>query len=173
MRRPALLVSILALSALTAAACATYRQDLDRARNHYQLNKYESALALLRVLEDDIDSFSGGEQAQYAYVRGMTDYRLADLSPRAEGAGVSDPRKGYRDNARHWLAIAVAIEKDTPGGITGDEKQRMYDALADLNREVYGGAESVPGAPAADAGADSAAAAPEADSPAAPPADNP
>jgi hypothetical protein len=154
MRRPVLLVFAWTLLAMIAAACATYRHDLERARNHYQQNQYEAALALLRVLEHDIDSFSGGEQAQYAYVRGMTDYRLADLAPRGGGAGVADPRKGYRDNARHWLAIAVAIEKDTPGGITGDEKQRMFDALAELNREVYGGAESVPGEPAAaDAGA--------------------
>lgn len=130
------------LSASLIAACATYQQDLDRAHRHYDANKYEAALALFRVLEHDMDSFSDAEQAKYAYLRGMTDYRLSSLAPEGSG-GVADPRKGYRDNARHWLGVAAAIEKQTPGGLTGEWKGRLAEAMADLNKDVYGGADVV------------------------------
>src|SRR5882762_9907635 len=100
MRRPALLLSpVLALAlalgwALSSASCSTYRSDLDRARAHYDKNEFEPALALFRVLEPDMDSFSPGEQAQYAYSRGMTDYRLASLAN--AGSGFNDPKVGFR-----------------------------------------------------------------------------
>lgn len=147
MRRLASLVpsaTALALvgSLLLGTGCATYRQDLERAQKHYNENQYEKALALFRVLEADIDSLSDAEQAQYAYLRGMTDYRLAGLALAAQvPGGVSDPRKGFRDNARHWLAVAAAIEKQTPGGLAPDERKRLEDALTDLNKDVYGGIE--------------------------------
>ncbi len=153
MRRPALLVSSLlaiGLGAALAASCATYRADLERARAHYDKNEFEPALALFRVLEPDIDSFSSGEYAQYAYSRGMTDYRLSTLA--SNGNSVSDPKASYRSNARHWLAVARAVDNATPGGLTDDEKQRLEEALTDLNRDVYGGGDSTPdtdgGAPA-------------------------
>src|SRR5512139_1309424 len=147
MRRFSSLVSIataLALGGSVLFGCATYRQDLERAQKHYEENQYEKALALFRVLEPDIDSLSDAEQAKYAYLRGMTDYRLAGLALAASvPGGVADPRRNFRDNARHWLAVAAAIEKNTPGGLTGDEKKRLGDALTDLNKDVYGGIESV------------------------------
>lgn len=165
MRRVVPWVLVLCVSAFGAASCATYAQDLERARSHYNTNRYEQALALFRVLEDDMDSYSAAEQAQYAYLRGMTDYRLAEISPK--GSGLTDPRKSFRDNARHWLGVSAAIEKETPGGITSDEKQRLEGALNDLNRDVFGGAEALPdaapGAPAA--GPDAPGAAPEAGPP--------
>lgn len=133
---------VLALAwALASTSCATYRQDLERSKAHYEANEYEKALALFRVLEPDMDSFSEAEKTQYAYLRGMTDFRLAALA--APGTSVADPRKSYRDNSRHWLAVAAAIEKKTPGGLSGDEKQRLADALNDLNRDVYGGGDTV------------------------------
>lgn len=141
MRRLVSCILLLCSSAL-AAGCATYAQDLNRARGHYEANRYEQALALFRVLEHDLDSFSIPEQAQYAYLRGMTDYRLAGLAP--QGTGVADPRKGYRDNARHWLGLAAAIEKSTPGGITREQKILLNETLTELNRDVYGGAEVLP-----------------------------
>ncbi len=102
MRRPALwspsvMVLLGALGTLLPSVlggCATYRQDLERARAHYDKNEFEPALALFRVLEPDIDSFSDGELAQYAYSRGMTDYRLASLVTAANS--VADPKQGYR-----------------------------------------------------------------------------
>jgi hypothetical protein len=154
-----LAVPVVLAAALTCvlawSSCATYRQDLDRARNHYEANRYEQALALFRVLEPDMDSFSEAEKIQYAYFRGMTDYRLASLAN--AGSSVTDPKKGFRDNAHHWLAIASAIEKKTPGGLTEEQKQRLGDAMGDLNRDVFGGAEAL---------ADVDGGAPEAGSPA-------
>jgi hypothetical protein len=157
LNRLTLVAVALATGAAIAASCATYQQDLARAAEHYNRNQFESALALFRVLEPDMDSFTTGEQARYAYLRGMTDYRLSGLSP--QGTGVADPRKGYRDNARHWLAIAAAIEKKSPGGLTPEEKQRLQETLDDLNRDVFGGGET----PLADGGADGAPAAPAAE----------
>jgi hypothetical protein len=80
----------------------------------------------------------------------------------------------YRMNARHWLGVAAAIEKNTPGGLTPDEKTRLAEVMVDLNKDVYGGAENLDDAPAdaADAGADAAPSAAAADpgtAPAAPP----
>jgi hypothetical protein len=161
MRRVALAL-VLAQLVFAGSGCATYAQDLDRAHRHYDANQFEAALALFRVLEHDMDSFSDAEQAKYAYLRGMTDYRLSSLAPQGSG-GVADPRKGYRDNARHWLGVAAAIEKQTPGGLTEEWKGRLAEAMADLNKDVYGGAETLGGgdadggAPPADSDAGAAA----------------
>lgn len=187
MRRSVSLVSTASKIALVgcivfgsaALGCATYHDDLVRARAHYDANQHEKALALFRVLEPDIDSLSTGEQAQYAYLRGMTDYRLAgsSLTSNVTG-GAADPKKAYRTNARHWLAIAAAIEKETPGGLTPEEKTRLTESLDDLNKDVYGGAEAIeddvkkdekkPADGAATPPADASAAAPPG-APAAPP----
>lgn len=152
MRRSARLVSTVSWVALIGSfvfgsaswGCATYHDDLVRAKAHYDSKQHEKALALLRVLEADTDSLPAGEQAQYAYIRGMTDYRLAgsSLASNVTG-GAADPKKAYRTNARHWLAIAAAIEKETPGGLTPDEKTRLEESLTDLNKDVYGGAEAI------------------------------
>ncbi len=156
MRRPAILVSsLLALGMVAiAASCATYRNDLERARAHYDKNEFEPALALCRVIEPDIDSFSSAEYAQYAYTRGMTDYRLSSLVSSGSSA-VNDPKAAYRSNARHWLAVARAVENATPGGISAEEKTRLEEALTDLSRDVYGGGDT---ATDADAGAPAPAA---------------
>jgi hypothetical protein len=118
-------IAVLAL-VLCVGACATYQEDLNRGQRFYTENEYERALSIFRVLEEDMDSLSLNDQARYSYLRGMTDYRL-----------------GFRADARHWLAIAKATEQEHPGGLSGDWKQRLEEALADLNRDVYGGAESV------------------------------
>jgi Cys-rich repeat protein len=115
------------LLALALAACATYREDLNRGQRLYEENEYEHALAIWRLLEEDMDSLELTDQARYAYLRGMTGYRL-----------------GFRPDARHWLAIAKAIEQEHPGGLSPQWKQRLEEALADLNRDVFGGAELLP-----------------------------
>lgn len=121
MRRSAVIA--LALS-LPLVACATYTQDLARGQRLYEENEYERALAIWRVLEHDADSLSEKERARYAYLRGMTGYRL-----------------GFRFDARHWLAVAKAVEQEHPGGLSEPWKQRLEEALEDLNQEWYGGAE--------------------------------
>ncbi|MCA9641423.1 MAG: hypothetical protein H6718_35830 [Polyangiaceae bacterium] len=115
--------------ALGLCSCATYREDLNRGERLYSQDKdYERALAIWRSLEADRDSLSLQDQARYAYLRGMTDYRL-----------------GFRADARHWLAIAKAIEQEHPGGLQAPEKTRLEESLTDLNKDVYGGAESFEG----------------------------
>src|SRR4051812_1742344 len=131
MRRLALPIALVSLLAGASAGCMTYAQDLDRAKTHYEKNEYEAALALFRVLEQDMDSYSTSEQAKYAYLRGMTDFRLSGLA--AQGTNVADPKRSFRDNSRHWLGLAAAIEKQTPGGLTEDEKKRLEETLTDLN----------------------------------------
>jgi len=113
-----------ALVALTAFACTTYREDLNRGQRLYEESQYEHALAIWRVLESDMDSLSYTDQARYAYLRGMTDYRL-----------------GYRPYARHWLGLANAIDKQNPGGLHPEWRDRLDKSLADLNNDVYGGSE--------------------------------
>jgi hypothetical protein len=101
--------------------CTTYRDHLNRGQRYYDENDYEKALALWRALEPDMDSLSDQERARYSYLRGMTDYRL-----------------GYRSHARHWLAVAQAIEKKYPGGLEEDWHHRAKEAIEDLNKDVFG-----------------------------------
>lgn len=114
------IVVLLAL-ALTIGACATYREDLDRGQRLYEENEYEHALAIWRELEPDADSLSEKDQARYDYLRGMTDYRL-----------------GFRPDARHWLALAKAVDMEHPGGLSSQWMGHLKTALADLNQDVYG-----------------------------------
>jgi hypothetical protein len=116
-----LAVSALALSVV---GCSTYREDLNRGQRFYEENEYERSLAIFRVLEPDMDSLDLNDQARYAYLRGMADYRLT-----------------FRADARHWLAVAKAIEQEHPGGLGPQWKQRLEEALNELNRDVYGGGE--------------------------------
>lgn len=125
--------------ALCSMSCATYRDDLSRAQRHYEANEHERALALLRLLDQDLDSLGEADRARYAYLRGMNDFRLGD---------------GYRADARYWLAIASAMESSKPGTLSAEWKSRMDDALAKLNADVHGVASPGPSAsdsvPAAD-----------------------
>jgi len=111
----------LLLLAFALGGCVTYREDLNRGQRLYEENQYERALAIWRTLEPDSDSLSFPDQARYAYLRGMTDYRL-----------------GYRPDARHWLAIARATEEQHPGGLADAWKQRLQNSLDELNHDVYG-----------------------------------
>jgi hypothetical protein len=126
------LVFLLAI-ALCPLACATYREELNRGQRMYEQNQYENALALWRILEEDADSLGASDRARYAYLRGMTDYRL-----------------GLRADARHWLGIAKATDYAQAGALTAEWKERMEQSLSDLNQDVYGAAERVDaGAPQA------------------------
>ncbi|HKO50639.1 MAG TPA: hypothetical protein VJV79_23105 [Polyangiaceae bacterium] len=117
------LVLLLAI-ALCPVACATYREDLNRGQRMYEANQYEHALALWRLLEDDLDSLSPTDRARYAYLRGMTDYRL-----------------GFRADSRHWLALAKATDQAHAGSLGSAWHERLEASLADLNQDVYGAAE--------------------------------
>jgi len=130
--RHALLAACVACS-FAIGSCVTYAEELNRGQRHFQASEYERALAIWRVLENDIDSLSATERTRYAYLRGMTDYRMS-----------------LRSDARHWLAIARAYEQATPGGLEESWRDRMKEALRDLDNDVHGGGPSAQG----DAGVD-------------------
>lgn len=110
------------MAGAATAGCATYQDDLQRGQQAFEQNQHERALALFRALEADAPRLSASDRAHYAYLRGMTDYRI-----------------GYRSEARHWLSIAHAMDGETPGSLPPDWAKRSSEALQELNEEVYGG----------------------------------
>jgi len=118
-----LVVGLAVVSASTLAGlagCATYEEDVARSQRAFDASEHERALAILRALEPDMGRLGTSDRAHYAYLRGMTDYRI-----------------GYRIDARHWLGMASAIEQQTPGSIPPDSVKRLNDALREMNEAVY------------------------------------
>jgi hypothetical protein len=115
--RRLLLVTIFAL-----ASCATYHDELMRGEQDYEKNDHERALAVFRALDANQSHFDVTEEARYAYLRGMTDYRI-----------------GYRADARHWLAIAKAVDDENKDALPADWKSRLVAALNELNAQVFSG----------------------------------
>ncbi|MBS2018214.1 MAG: hypothetical protein JST00_35410 [Deltaproteobacteria bacterium] len=105
---------------VATTGCNTYRDQLVRAQHTFENNEHERTLTLLRELERDVGRLGAPEQAEYAYLRGMTDYRI-----------------GYRSDARHWLSIAKTYEDTSPGMLPTDFKTRLTAALDELNGVVY------------------------------------
>lgn len=115
-----LLASSVGLLAPLAAGCATYQDELSRGERAFEASEDERALAIFRNLESDTGRLGDADRAHYAYLRGMTDYRI-----------------GYKAEARHWLAVAAALDQATPGSLPADWAKRMGEALKELNEEVY------------------------------------
>lgn len=113
-------IAAVALVASFALGCHTYRDELVRSQRAFEQSDYDRTLALLRDLERDVPRLEPAEQAEYAYLRGMADYRI-----------------GYRTDARHWLAIARAYDDATPGVLPVDWKARSKEALDEMNKVVY------------------------------------
>lgn len=111
----------------TVAGCATYSQDLERARRHYQALEFPRALALLRVLGEDVDALSPAERVQFTYLRGMTDLRLADTFPSR-----SQQRRQFRACASEWLKKALELEQALPGALSPEQERRTRTAVAQL-----------------------------------------
>lgn len=130
MRLGSLSPLLFALALAPTFGCATYQDDLARGIKYYEGNEHERSLAVLRSLEPDIDSLRPEDRVRYYYFRGMTDYRLAN-----------DTFK-VRPDARHWLGLAAAGEKETPAALNEEQKSRLGEALDDLNRDIYGGADT-------------------------------
>lgn len=116
-----------ALVAFAASSCATYSQDLERARVHYQELEFKKSLAVLRVLGEDLDALSPAEQAQFAFLRGMTDLRLADTLPET-GA----ERVAFRACARDWLDKALTFDKTAGSSLSPEQRAKSRSALAQL-----------------------------------------
>lgn len=112
---------------LLGSGCATYSQDLERARRHYQALEFPQALAVMRVLAEDFDGLSPAERVQFTYLRGMTDFRLADTVP-------PDPamKAALRACARDWLEESLTLEKHNAGALTPEQTVRARVALAHL-----------------------------------------
>lgn len=117
--RPHIALMSVALACLSS--CAGHADALARGQRYYEDNQYERALALWRDLDRREAAFAPRERARYAYFRGMTDYRL-----------------GFRDDARHWLAIAKATDAGQPGALGPSWLERLEGALTDLGREALG-----------------------------------
>lgn len=113
-------VGLAGLLAPLAMGCATYQDELSRGERAFEASEDERALAIFRNLESDTGRLGDADRAHYAYLRGMTDYRI-----------------GYKAEARHWLAVAAALEQATPGSLPADWAKRMGEALKELNEEVY------------------------------------
>jgi hypothetical protein len=111
---------MLLFMAIGTSGCATYRDQLARSQRAFEVNEHDRTLAILRDLEPDVLRLSTAEQAEYAYLRGITDYRI-----------------GYKPDARHWLSVAKAHEDNSPGMLPADWKARVNEALDDLNGVVY------------------------------------
>ena len=88
----------------------------------YEASEHERALAIFRSLEPDTARLSETERAHYAYLRGMTDYRI-----------------GYKAESRHWLSMAAALEAQTPGSLPPEWEKRLTESLKEMNEEVYAG----------------------------------
>jgi hypothetical protein len=114
-------LTLVALLALVLGGCFGPREILARGQAYYEDNEYERALAVWRELERHEPVLGTAERARYAYLRGMTDYRL-----------------GFRDDARHWLAMAKVTEQRHPGSLAPAWLTRLDGALGDLDRETFG-----------------------------------
>jgi hypothetical protein len=110
----------LALTSFAAAGCSTYRDDLARSQHAFEENQHETALAVLRMLEPDTSHLDPNERARYAYLRGMTDFRI-----------------GYKADARHWLAVAKAMDEKVPGMIPAEWRARLDQSLGELDAQVW------------------------------------
>jgi hypothetical protein len=115
-------LALLVLPVALLFGCATYEQELGRAEEHFQHDEHEKSLATLRALETDWTSFGVKDRARYAYLRGMTDYRI-----------------GFKADARHWLAVAAQIDRENPGSLAANEKAVVDEKLAELNLVVWAG----------------------------------
>lgn len=104
--------------------CGTYRQDLVRVKSHYDASEFPQALALLRVLEQDVDALSPSEQVQYAYMRGMTDYRLSEAAPRG------NVRDEFRKYAGFYLHVTLEWDRRGQPALTDEQRARVNDTLA-------------------------------------------
>jgi hypothetical protein len=111
---------------LLVASCATTSQDLQRVREHYRDSDFPKALALLRVLGDDPTALSPRERVEYAYLRGMTDLRLAEAAPRGQ------VRDAFRKNAEVFLGLASGLDRATPGALSEEQKARLQSSLEAL-----------------------------------------
>lgn len=103
------------------AGCTTWRDELERGQTYYAENQFENAMAMWRAVEPHEVDLAAPERVRYAFHRGMTDYRL-----------------GFKDHARHWLAVARSMEAANAGSLDRPAKELLTRTLADLEAEFHG-----------------------------------
>ena len=123
--------SVIVVAAGGPVACATYRDDLGRVRSHYDASEFPQALALLRVLGDDLDALTPTEQVAYAYYRGMTDYRLSEAAPSG------DTRDAFRKHAEKYLIVTGELDRRA-SGLSDAQRARVHETLAVLEGHSAG-----------------------------------
>ena len=105
----------IALCLLCLGACASVRDDLNRAQHNYEEAHYERALAWLDSLDAEYPGMSDDSRARYLYLRGMTAYRL-----------------GVRADALHYLALAREVAGDQGRALGPQWRGNMQRTLAEL-----------------------------------------
>lgn len=115
-----------------SSGCATYAKDLERAQRHYEANEFARALAVLRLLGEDEAALGEAERVRYAYLRGMTDYRLSSLT-------TDHTQAAFRRCARDWLGLALEGSKRHGRALSDDERARARQSLADVSATAGSG----------------------------------
>ncbi len=104
-----------ALLCCSAAGCASFEAEWDRALDHYHAGRYRPAVAKWNDLEPEIPRKSVVIRAQYYFFRGMSNFRC-----------------GKRRDARHDLAIADELSSQDSTALTELEKEDLARVLSEL-----------------------------------------
>ncbi len=96
-------------------ACSSAASDLRTARDLYRDARYEAAAAWLDALASDVPSMGTGDRATFHYLRGMTEYRLAQ----------------YQD-ALHDLALAAYVVSMQENALSPTQRSVLDRTLAEL-----------------------------------------
>jgi hypothetical protein len=115
--------------ALASGGCGGPTADLTRARQAYDQGDLYRTLALLRIVGEDEASLSIEGRAQHAYLRGMTDHRIAATLP----ADRAEERVIFRGCARRWLERARSLAPGpSPTGLGPEQLALVAQTLTEL-----------------------------------------
>lgn len=123
MRMPARRASLRARAATALLAgwlvgCVALGSELDTAAELYDDAQYEAAQRWLSELASQSGGMSRTQQARYYYLRGMTAYRL-----------------GQRQDALHYLALAMAAADTAGAALRPERRVIMERTLAEITPE--------------------------------------
>lgn len=121
--------------ALAGAGCGGPTADLTRARQAYDQGDLYRTLALLRIVGEGEGSLSFEGRAQHAYLRGMTDHRIAATLP----SDRAEERVIFRGCARRWLERARSLAPTpTPTGLRAEQLALIAQTLTELGNARTG-----------------------------------
>lgn len=108
---------LLFCASLLPLGCGQLRDDLQRAREAYDIAKYEDAQVWLEAIEPDVAQLDGHQRVRFYYLRGMTAERL-----------------GQRADALHYLSLANegVQSAGTRAGLTDDQRRTLDVTLPTL-----------------------------------------